>query len=91
MLLGLHRPGATPARRGVREYARDPEHPFASWFATYADPAFEDATRTAIAYAGAAASSSGADTAERMRRAFTTSSAHERAFFAAPMEPHRLA
>ncbi|MEU4017183.1 bifunctional hydroxymethylpyrimidine kinase/phosphomethylpyrimidine kinase [Microbacterium sp. NPDC028030] len=73
------------------DYAKDPEHPFASWLATYADPAFEGATRTAIAYAGAAAASSSADAAERMRRAFTTSSAHERAFFAAPMESQRPA
>ncbi len=32
------------------EYARDAGHPYASWLATYADPAFEEATRTAIAY-----------------------------------------
>lgn len=68
------------------EYATDPQHPYASWLATYADPAFERATRTAIEYATAAAAVADADTRARMRRAFVSSSAHELAFFAAPLE-----
>lgn len=66
--------------------ARDPDHPYASWLSTYADPAFEEATAQAIAFATAAASRSDASGRERMRRAFRTSSAHELAFFAAPLE-----
>ncbi|MDF2561955.1 MAG: thiamine-phosphate pyrophosphorylase [Microbacterium sp.] len=68
------------------EYATDPQHPYASWLATYADPAFEEATRTAIGYATEAAATADALTRARMRRAFVSSSAHERAFFAAPLE-----
>ena len=68
------------------EYAQDPQHPYASWLATYADPAFDQATRTAIAYASAAAEEADEATRMRMRRAFEISSAHERAFFAAPLE-----
>lgn len=69
------------------EYARDAQHPYASWLATYADPAFEEATRTAIAYATEAAAAADAGTTVRMGRAFRVSSAHELAFFAAPMTP----
>lgn len=72
------------------EYARDAGHPYASWLATYADPAFEEATRTAIAYVADAAAQADPGTRARMRRAFEASSAHELAFFAAPMEPQRL-
>lgn len=68
--------------------ARDPQHPYASWLATYADPAFDEATRTAIGYAAETAAAADAGTRERMRRAFETSSAHELAFFAAPSEVH---
>lgn len=67
-------------------FARDPEHPFASWLSTYADPAFEDATETAIVYATEAAARADAGTRARMRRAFEVSSAHELTFFAAPLE-----
>lgn len=67
-------------------FARDPEHPFASWLATYADPAFEAATETAIVYATEAAARADAGTRARMRRAFEVSSAHELTFFAAPLE-----
>lgn len=69
------------------EYARDPEHPYASWLATYADPAFDAATATAISYAAEAAAAADAGRRSRMRRAFDVSSAHELAFFAAPLEP----
>jgi len=69
------------------EYARDAQHPYASWLATYADPAFEEATRIAIAYASEAAAAADAGTRMRMGRAFRISSSHELAFFAAPMTP----
>ncbi|MBP3979102.1 bifunctional hydroxymethylpyrimidine kinase/phosphomethylpyrimidine kinase [Microbacterium sp. BLY] len=64
----------------------DPQHPYASWLATYADPAFAEATRQAVAHVTSAAALADEGTRERMRRAFVTSSAHERAFFAAPQE-----
>ncbi|PVE93198.1 bifunctional hydroxymethylpyrimidine kinase/phosphomethylpyrimidine kinase [Microbacterium sp. TPD7012] len=69
-------------------HARDPRHPYASWLATYADPAFEDATRRAIEVVAAAAAAAEPATRARMLRAFETSSAHELAFFAAPTEVH---
>ncbi|MDQ0729053.1 bifunctional hydroxymethylpyrimidine kinase/phosphomethylpyrimidine kinase [Microbacterium sp. W4I20] len=68
--------------------ARDPQHPYASWLATYADPAFEEATAQAIAHVSGAASTADAETRARMLRAFEVSSAHELAFFAAPMDRH---
>lgn len=64
--------------------AQDPRHPYASWLATYADPAFEDATEQAIALVVEAAAASSSDRGSRMLRAFEASSAHELAFFAAP-------
>lgn len=67
------------------DYARDPRHPYASWLATYADPAFEDATDQAIALASAAAATASPAIRARMLRAFEVSSAHELAFFAAPL------
>ncbi|WP_243232643.1 bifunctional hydroxymethylpyrimidine kinase/phosphomethylpyrimidine kinase [Microbacterium sp. CIAB417] len=67
------------------ERARDPEHPYASWLATYADPAFEVATTQAIDYVTRVASASDVDGRERMFRAFARSSELELAFFAAPM------
>ena len=66
-------------------YASDPRHPYASWLATYADPAFDDATATAIGWVSAAAVAADEETRARMRRAFDISSAHELAFFAAPL------
>ncbi|MEV7607855.1 bifunctional hydroxymethylpyrimidine kinase/phosphomethylpyrimidine kinase [Microbacterium sp. NPDC089320] len=65
-------------------YARDPQHPYASWLATYADPDFEKATEQAIDHVMHAATQSDAAGRRRMLRAFETSSAHELAFFAAP-------
>lgn len=65
--------------------ATDPAHPYAAWLTTYADPAFEEATAQAIAIAGGAAASAGPDAQDRLFRAFAASSAHERAFFAAPL------
>ncbi|MEV4738208.1 MULTISPECIES: bifunctional hydroxymethylpyrimidine kinase/phosphomethylpyrimidine kinase [unclassified Microbacterium] len=64
--------------------ALDPEHPYADWLATYADPAFEEATERAIEYTMRAASAADARGRARMLRAFEISSAHELAFFAAP-------
>lgn len=65
-------------------YARDPQHPYASWLATYADPAFEKATEQAIDHVMHAATESDAAGRRRMLCAFEVSSAHELAFFAAP-------
>ncbi|MDQ0648886.1 hydroxymethylpyrimidine kinase/phosphomethylpyrimidine kinase/thiamine-phosphate diphosphorylase [Microbacterium natoriense] len=67
------------------EYACDPQHPYASWLATYADPAFEQATVQAIAYVAEAAVSASPERRSRMHRAFEISAAHELAFFAAPL------
>ncbi|MBS0025319.1 bifunctional hydroxymethylpyrimidine kinase/phosphomethylpyrimidine kinase [Microbacterium paraoxydans] len=64
---------------------RDPAHPYASWLETYADPAFERATAQAIDHVTTAAARADAGRRERMRRAFLASSAHELAFFAAPL------
>ncbi|WP_091225711.1 bifunctional hydroxymethylpyrimidine kinase/phosphomethylpyrimidine kinase [Microbacterium sp. 3J1] len=61
---------------------RDPAHPYASWLATYADPAFEEATEQAIDHVTRAAARADAEGRRRMLRAFVVSSAHERAFFA---------
>jgi hydroxymethylpyrimidine kinase/phosphomethylpyrimidine kinase/thiamine-phosphate diphosphorylase len=67
------------------DHARDPQHPYASWLATYADPSFTQATAQAIGWVTAAAAAASPSRRERMRRAFVTASAHELAFFAAPM------
>ncbi|WP_350351964.1 bifunctional hydroxymethylpyrimidine kinase/phosphomethylpyrimidine kinase [Microbacterium sp. A8/3-1] len=69
-------------------YARDPRHPYASWLATYADAAFEEATRRAIEFVATAAAAAEPEKRGRMLRAFEVSSAHELAFFAAPLEGH---
>ncbi|WP_308797296.1 bifunctional hydroxymethylpyrimidine kinase/phosphomethylpyrimidine kinase [Agromyces silvae] len=58
-----------------------PEHPYASWLATYADPAFAAATRQAVAIVTDAASRARPEVRARMHRAFRVSSAHELAFF----------
>jgi hydroxymethylpyrimidine kinase/phosphomethylpyrimidine kinase/thiamine-phosphate diphosphorylase len=70
------------------DHARDPRHPYACWLETYADPAFTEATRQAINVVTGAAATADAETRQRMLRAFEVSSAHELAFFAAPMERH---
>ncbi|MBO0981394.1 bifunctional hydroxymethylpyrimidine kinase/phosphomethylpyrimidine kinase [Microbacterium sp. SD291] len=64
------------------EYARQAEHPYASWLTTYADPVFEEATERAIEFVTQAAAAADPALRERMLRAFETSSAHELAFFA---------
>lgn len=66
-------------------YARDPQHPYASWLQTYADEAFAQATEEAIGYVFARASAATEQVRERMLRAFEISAGHERAFFAAPL------
>ncbi|WP_308199765.1 bifunctional hydroxymethylpyrimidine kinase/phosphomethylpyrimidine kinase [Herbiconiux aconitum] len=63
---------------------RHPEHPFDDWLASYADPAFADATERAIGFADAAARVSAPARVEAMRTAFLRSVDHERAFFAQP-------
>jgi hydroxymethylpyrimidine/phosphomethylpyrimidine kinase/hydroxymethylpyrimidine kinase/phosphomethylpyrimidine kinase/thiamine-phosphate diphosphorylase len=63
------------------QHAR-PGHPFEAWLATYSDARFADATRTAIAYAGAAAANASAEQRLRMSEAFRLSAEHELAFFA---------
>ncbi|WP_127794498.1 bifunctional hydroxymethylpyrimidine kinase/phosphomethylpyrimidine kinase [Agromyces sp. LHK192] len=67
------------------DLARDAEHPYASWLATYGDPGFSAATRHAIEFVTDAAAHATPELRERMRDAFRRSSEHELAFFAAPM------
>ncbi|MCD7098074.1 bifunctional hydroxymethylpyrimidine kinase/phosphomethylpyrimidine kinase [Stenotrophomonas sp. MMGLT7] len=59
-------------------------HPYHDWLGTYGDPAFEEATRTAIAITDRAAGN--ADTAQRARMTlgFERSMRHELEFFLAP-------
>jgi hydroxymethylpyrimidine kinase/phosphomethylpyrimidine kinase len=59
-----------------------PGHPYRAWLESYGDPSFAAATRTAVAYAGAAAARADRPGRERMARAFQASAAHELAFFA---------
>ncbi len=56
-------------------------HPYARWIETYADPAFQESTRTACALADAAARTVGAAVREDMLVAFERSSMHEYLFF----------
>jgi len=65
------------------------DHPYGDWLATYGDPGFADATRTAVEIADRAAAAASAAERERMTRAFVRSMAHEAAFFAAPPLPDR--
>lgn len=64
--------------------ALDPQHPYASWLATYADPDFARATREAITLVTEHAAKADADARARMFREFEASSVHEREFFHAP-------
>ncbi|MRG59935.1 bifunctional hydroxymethylpyrimidine kinase/phosphomethylpyrimidine kinase [Agromyces sp. CFH 90414] len=77
--------GERLAEGAFGEFARDPGHPYASWLATYADPAFAIATRRAIEIVTEAAAAASADVRERMLRAFRRSAEHELAFFGAPL------
>lgn len=69
-------------------YAHDPAHPYATWLATYADPAFAAATAQAVQYVTQTAAAAGPTTRARMRAAFVASSRHEREFFRAPEGAH---
>lgn len=69
-------------------FAHDPEHPYASWLATYADPAFAAATAQAVEYVTGAAAAADDATRARMRCAFDASSTLERDFFRAPWDSH---
>ncbi|MFE5291631.1 bifunctional hydroxymethylpyrimidine kinase/phosphomethylpyrimidine kinase [Isoptericola sp. NPDC056618] len=56
-------------------------HPYAAWLGTYADDAFADATREAVAILRRAAAASDASTRDRMAAAFRAACEHELAFF----------
>lgn len=60
---------------------RSEGHPYASWLATYADPAFASASEQAIGWVTRAAAGAEEERRAGMHRAFLVSSAHERAFF----------
>jgi thiaminase/transcriptional activator TenA len=62
--------------------AGPPAHPgYAAWIATYADPEFQALARWCRELADAAGADAGPATRARMQAAFTTSSAHELAFW----------
>lgn len=65
-------------------WAQDPKHPYASWLATYSDPAFAESNRQAIEYTMRAAANADPAMRARMFTAFERSAGHELAFFAAP-------
>lgn len=69
-LAGLNRPG----------------HPYAEWLGTYADEAFAEATRTAIAITERAAQASGQSARAAAEDAFLRSCRDELDFFAAPLD-----
>jgi hydroxymethylpyrimidine kinase/phosphomethylpyrimidine kinase len=60
-------------------------HPYASWLETYGDPAFAAATQEAVALVDRCAANAPPATRERMWESFRASSAHELAFFEAPL------
>lgn len=71
---------------GVRLGAQNrPEHPFGDWLSMYADPAFADAARVAVAITDRVASCAPPAVRDRMAAAFDRSMAHELAFFEAPV------
>lgn len=63
-----------------------PDHPYAAWLQTYADPAFCALNDQAIDIVTRHAAATDDVTRARMRRAFETSTRHELEFFAAPLE-----
>lgn len=63
-----------------------PDHPYASWLDTYADPGFDEDSREAIRLVSEHAARADASARERMFEAFRLSAEHERSFFAAPLE-----
>lgn len=67
---------------GERLAARNhPSHPYAAWLGTYADDAFADATREAVAILRRAAAAADRATRDRMAAAFRAACEHELAFF----------
>lgn len=65
--------------------AGSPEnHPYADWLRTYADEAFAEATRKAIALTDAAAAAASSRERAAMKEAFVQSCRYETAFFDAP-------
>jgi len=56
-------------------------HPYREWLATYADPAFAEATREAVEILGRAAATAGPEQRYRMGQAFARACLHEVAFF----------
>lgn len=68
--------------------AAEPGHPYEKWLGTYADPAFEESTRTAIGHVAAAAAAATPTERAEMWRAFHRSSWHELEFFAEPVRRH---
>jgi len=61
-------------------------HPYRSWLDTYADEAFAESTKRAIAIVTSVAAQSDGPRRDAMTVAFHASADHERAFFAAPLE-----
>ncbi|MEV7633664.1 bifunctional hydroxymethylpyrimidine kinase/phosphomethylpyrimidine kinase [Microbacterium sp. NPDC089318] len=61
--------------------ALDPQHPYASWLATYADAGFAEASERAIGFVTSAVAIADERVRRRMQRAFVIASEHERAFF----------
>ncbi|MFC7878943.1 bifunctional hydroxymethylpyrimidine kinase/phosphomethylpyrimidine kinase [Isoptericola sp. NPDC057391] len=67
---------------GERLAARNhPGHPYAAWLGTYADDAFADATREAVAILRRVAAAADGATRDRMATAFHAACEHELAFF----------
>lgn len=62
------------------------DHPYAAWLRTYGDEGFAEATAEAVGIVGRTAAAATPTERERMRRAFATSTEHERRFFAAPCD-----
>src|SRR5690606_31259615 len=74
--LGVRLQAGEPSER-----VSDPRHPYSSWLATYADPAFALATEQAIDHVAREAARVDEHRRESMHRAFVAAAAHERAFF----------
>ncbi|WP_194420011.1 bifunctional hydroxymethylpyrimidine kinase/phosphomethylpyrimidine kinase [Microbacterium abyssi] len=77
--------GARLRRGDLGAYARDPEHPYASWLRTYGDDVFAQTAEEAIGHVIARACAVTEQTRARMFHAFEVAAGHERAFFAAPL------
>ncbi|MWB98552.1 bifunctional hydroxymethylpyrimidine kinase/phosphomethylpyrimidine kinase [Agromyces seonyuensis] len=76
--------GMRLAAGGFGAAARRPEHPYAPWLASYADPGFAESTRIATGILATTAAAATPALRERMRRAYRVSAEHELAFFGAP-------